>query len=1116
VIDDDQFPGRQGRLLFAYLVAEEGRPVPRDELADALWGETPPATWDKALTVVASKLRATLADHGIDGADALTGAFGCYRLRLPEGTWVDVIAAANAAQEAEDALATGDFERAKAAAALAASLVAQPFLPGEVGGWAEEKRRQFADIRTRALSALADACLRSGDAPQAAKWAEQTVALAPLRETGYRRLMDAHVAAGNRAEALHVYERCRRLLAEELGTYPSPETESIYRGLLEVSSPWAAVATAAEPPTPPTAGVEPASMPAARRRWASRTNFVAAAAVILGAAGVVVAGVEATSGGEAHAKFATNSVVALAPSGSIAATVPVGARPVALAPAAGALWVANLVDQTVTRVAVPSGRAVRSVPIGGAPTALAATKSALWVTDGSGNVSKLDPRYDRVVLRRRLAFARSGFYGASAPRPTLAAFGSVWVVNPDGFVSRMDARTGRRLASVDVGNDPSAIAAGAGSIWVTNRADGTVTRIDPATLVTTTIPVGHGPAGVAVGDGVWIANAADDAVVRVDVETNARTGFTNLGESPTAILATPTALWVTTDGGAVMRLDPRSGRVRQTIRLGGTPDALAAFRGQLWVAVAPAPPLPPAAGGTARVTLQDDIPSLDPALDLRTEFTYATCVNLVTHPDKPGALGSRMVPEVAESVPAPTDGGRTYTFRIRAGFRFSPPSEEAVAAATFKSTIERVANPRMKSPYAHQLSEVVGYRAYVSGKANGLAGVIAHGRTLTIRLARPDGGFLANLAGGSACAVPRGTPVDPHGIDDIPSAGPYYIASYTPGQQLVLKRNPNYHGGRPRRLDRIVVAIGVDGSRALEEIKSGRADYALDGLPRDAGPRLESEYGPGSKAAKEGHQQYIINAADATRYLHMNASRPLFANVRLRRAVNFVIDRPALVAQGRRFAEGNPFNAGKPTDDYLPPATEGATDFHLYPLDGPNLRRARRIAGRVHATAIMYTPNVPPWQQEAQVVRRDLKPLGIDVDVKEMPLGEYFARLDRPGEPYDLAVSGWNFANADPGMALGMFVGTHHEPLSGPNFSHLHDATFDRDYAAATKLSGPKRYRAYRLLAFELERDDAPVAAFSVNASRDFFSARIGCQLYQPLLGIDLAALCVRHATSAR
>ena len=88
VIDETRFPGRQGRLLFAYLVAEQGRPVPRDELAEALWGETPPATWEKALTVVASKVRAVLADSGLDATAALTGAAatGSSCLRRPGST----------------------------------------------------------------------------------------------------------------------------------------------------------------------------------------------------------------------------------------------------------------------------------------------------------------------------------------------------------------------------------------------------------------------------------------------------------------------------------------------------------------------------------------------------------------------------------------------------------------------------------------------------------------------------------------------------------------------------------------------------------------------------------------------------------------------------------------------------------------------------------------------------------------------------------------------------------------------------------------------------------------------------------------------------------------------
>jgi len=223
--------GRQNRLLFAYLVVRHGRSVPRDELADALWADAPPATWEKALTVVASKVRAVLAEAGTDSS-ALTSARGCYRLDLPEGTWIDIVEAANTVDDAEAALHAGDLESAKERGELAESLARLPFLPGEDGVWVVARRRELEDVRVRALAVLSDASLQAGDAAGAATWAAQAVALEPFRETVYRRLMEASVAAGDRAEALRVYERCRRLLADELGAFPSPETEAVYRRLL--------------------------------------------------------------------------------------------------------------------------------------------------------------------------------------------------------------------------------------------------------------------------------------------------------------------------------------------------------------------------------------------------------------------------------------------------------------------------------------------------------------------------------------------------------------------------------------------------------------------------------------------------------------------------------------------------------------------------------------------------------------------------------------------------------------------------------------------------------------------------------------------------------------------
>jgi branched-chain amino acid transport system substrate-binding protein len=218
--------------VFAYLAAQKGRPVPRGELADLLWNDELPATWEKALRVLMTKLRALLEECGIDGSTALTSAFGCYKLTLPAGVWIDVEAAAEALERAEAELAVGDLREATLQASTSAALARRVFLPGEDGTWVEEKRRDLRDLLVRSLECLRDAALASGDATEAVRHAEEVTELEPFRESGYRRLMDAHVAAGNPAEALRVYETCRRFLADELGAYPSAETEATYLEVL--------------------------------------------------------------------------------------------------------------------------------------------------------------------------------------------------------------------------------------------------------------------------------------------------------------------------------------------------------------------------------------------------------------------------------------------------------------------------------------------------------------------------------------------------------------------------------------------------------------------------------------------------------------------------------------------------------------------------------------------------------------------------------------------------------------------------------------------------------------------------------------------------------------------
>jgi len=232
VTDESSFGSRQARILFAYLVAERDQPTPRETLAELLWpGETPVA-WESAMLSLMSKLRRFLRTASGPAPPSISNQFGCYQLKLPAQTWIDLEAAQNAVDEAEGYLRSREFGAAWSAANVALAITRRPFLPGEPIEWAERKRSELQNLQVRALDSYISVCLNTDQAVLAVELANQLIALEPYRESGYRRLMLAHNASGNRAEALRVYQRCRELLSEELGVDPSPETEGIYRELL--------------------------------------------------------------------------------------------------------------------------------------------------------------------------------------------------------------------------------------------------------------------------------------------------------------------------------------------------------------------------------------------------------------------------------------------------------------------------------------------------------------------------------------------------------------------------------------------------------------------------------------------------------------------------------------------------------------------------------------------------------------------------------------------------------------------------------------------------------------------------------------------------------------------
>lgn len=226
--DERRLPGRQGRRALVFLTIERARPVPIDELADAVWGTSAPAgSWETALSAIVSKLRAPLRPYGA----AVATAAGCYQLTLPPDAWVDIEEARRALDQAESNVRAARFGHAWGPSNVAASIAARPLLAGVDAEWLTRARAGLRDLRVRALECLAAVASSNGEHPLAAQLAREVVELEPFRETGWQRLMRALADGGNRAEALRAYASCRDLLAKELGVAPSKETEAIVKGL---------------------------------------------------------------------------------------------------------------------------------------------------------------------------------------------------------------------------------------------------------------------------------------------------------------------------------------------------------------------------------------------------------------------------------------------------------------------------------------------------------------------------------------------------------------------------------------------------------------------------------------------------------------------------------------------------------------------------------------------------------------------------------------------------------------------------------------------------------------------------------------------------------------------
>jgi ABC-type transport system substrate-binding protein len=533
-------------------------------------------------------------------------------------------------------------------------------------------------------------------------------------------------------------------------------------------------------------------------------------------------------------------------------------------------------------------------------------------------------------------------------------------------------------------------------------------------------------------------------------------------------------------------------------------------------ALASARQAPPA--GIFRMSLSVDIDYIDPALSYYGPawvLQYATGALLYNYPDAPAPRGSRLVPEVAAGFPAVSRDGRTYTFKLERTYRLS--NGERITARNFAWALNRVLNRRMGHSAAQPFVEdIVGAEDVMKGNTDAARGIKVLGAyTLRIRLTHRAPDLLARLAMPFFQAVSVNLPIDQEGVEaPLASGGPYFFREWTNDRRIVLGRNPYYRGPRPHRVGRIDVYIGHSLETTKLNIDRGATDTG------DIPPAAHAELGRTYGVKRRSPGRYFANPTATMLYLAFNHDRPLFGgpgslgNVRLKKAVNFAIDRRRLVLQYGAYA-------GMVTDQILPSTIRGFRDASLYPRH-PRLDEARRLAAGStrHGRAVFYCGNRSPQPMICNGIVAQLREIGIVADLKLEPRVGWGWPYRNRGEPFDLhliAVDGGAYrlqridGPFDPYTWFEKVDGSTLQPAGNVNLSYFNDSRYNRRLRAAKQLAGARRYRAFANLDRDLMRTAAPIAPIGQLNERHYVSARTGCYHHHPVYGFDLPAICLRR-----
>jgi YVTN family beta-propeller protein len=1118
--------------VLALLLLEANRVVSMDRLAEDVWGGHPPEGWATTLQTYVFHLRRALEPgrgRGAAGGILVTRDRG-YLLRV-DRKQLDAAQFASGFTAGRAALEAGRCAEAAQTLRQALDLWRGGVL-ADLADYAftRPEAARLEELRLAAVEARIDADLALGRHDALTAELDALAAEHPLRERLHGQLMLALYRCGRQADALAAYRRARDLLADELGIDPGEPLQRLHASVLAHDPaldwhPGSQTLTPAEnhraaaddPATSPAAGPRPRPAGGGRtlqwsRRPARRLLVIGSVLAVAAALGIVVVArpwaAEATG-------IPANSVGLIgAAGGRVGAPVAVGS-PDGLAYGDGSVWAVDSTDGTLSRINPATHGIIQQITVGSTPAAVTVTGGNVWVANsGDGTVSQISAAANTVV--QTIPVGNDPVAIASGPS-------GVWVANQgDDTVDRINPTTGTPTRTVPVGGRPDGIAVGRGAVWVANGQDGTVTRIDPATgQPSGPISVGSGPAGITVTHGaVWVANSLDLTVSKIDPATGIVTGTTPVGDGPSAIAAAKNAIWVSDEFDATLdRINPQTDQVIRTVHLGSSPQGLAISGSGVWVA---ARPFAAAShrGGTFTV-VNFALPATDPAVGYAPwSFPALDTVydSLVTFRRTDGPSGLILVPDLATTLPRPTDGGTTYTFTLRRGIRYS--NGTLVRASDIRRGLQRQLS--FGSDPASYYDGILGAPACRQhpGRCDLSAGIVTNDAagTVTFHLNQADPDFLYKLSEPLAAPAPPGAPDHLIGRGPfMPGTGPYMISQYRPNRSLTLVRNPYFrqwsYAAQPAGYPSVIRFEQITSpSKQQAAVAAGTAD--LVDIAENLQPyhplsvRYPTRLHPGIK--------------DVTNYFLLDTRQPPFTNIKARQAVNYAIDR-AHIIQLLQLGPGE----ATPTCQILPadfPGHQGYCPYTTGPQNGvwhgPDMAKARRLAkesGTTNVPVTVWTFNDRADKAVGSYLVQLLKDLGYRAHLLPVSSDRLFTAVNNYHSKIQIGgVVSWYADFPAPSDFFLADLTCHSfyiDPTNTNNWAGFCDPQVDKlaNQAQAAQLTDPAYARRLWAQVDRIVTNQAPwVPVYNESFSTGFVSSRVGNYQDSPFYGPLVDQMWVR------